>query len=487
MKRRGMSIVLVLFLAVVLIPASSASVTPGSRCSKVGDKQIFKSSTFTCVKSGAKSVWSKGVKIEIYDAAFARSHLSVEQQRSNQIMTEAKTRANQISSPPNCTTRNSIASVALDADGVDNLLSLIFNNSGICDISVRASAAFLCPDGRVQKTNNYVTSTGTFPLRAGEKLSVSLNVPYYFPQVLNECRLLTGYSSTSVRISTYHQMPSVMTLTSNFSGNFDQLEATKKANQFLASEKTRADKVIVDAKNPVLITKAWMAAIEINAAQQRWQDSVAAREAVEKAAAEKVAAEKVAAEKVAADAKSKICVVGDSCKVGNTGPGGGVVFYDAGNQQSWGRYLEVAPSGWYGTTLDPALTRCNDEQMVPTHPGMIGSGKAHTDVMVSVCLGGAALAARSYKGGGRNDWFMPSSDELNELYNFIQSTNSGNLRQGFREHLYFSSTYIPRKEPVGSDYSNVGPYLSIQSFLNGRRLESSSVGQNMHVRPVRAF
>ena len=480
------------------MPTSNAAVTPGTKCSKVGAKQTINGFTFTCKKSGSKLAWSQGVKVQDYDATFARAHLLEAQAKAREILADAKTRADQVSSPPNCTTRNSFASVSIGGDGIDNLLSLMFNNSGICDLTVRASAAFLCPDGRVQKTSNYVTSTGIFPLRAGEKLSVNVNVSYYFPQVLNECRLLTGYSSSSVRISTYHQPPSVLTLTSNYAGSFNQVEATKKANQHLASEKVRADKLVADAKNPVLIAKAWKVYLERKAAdeaynkeriaaEEAYKASVAARIEAEKAAAEKAAAEKAAAEKAEADAKSKICVVGDSCKVGNTGPGGGVVFYDAGSQQSWGRYLEVAPSGWYGTALDPALTRCDIEQPDPTHPGVIGSGKAHTDVMVSVCIGGAALAARSYRGGGKGDWFLPSSDELNELYNFILGPNSGNLRQGFRNDLYFSSTFIPRKDPVGADYSNVGPYLSIQSFLNGRRVLSSAAGQKMHVRPVRAF
>ena len=498
MKRNAFALLMTLSLIVSAIPGASAVVTPGSKCSKVGINQTFNGLTYTCKKAGSKLVWSQGVKLQVYDAAFARSYLLETQERASQILAEAKAKAGQISSPPNCTTRNSTASVSLGADGIDNLLSLIFNNPGICDITIRASAAFLCPDGGVQKTTNYVTSTGIFPLRAGEKLSVALNVSYYFPQVLNECRSLTRYSSSSVRISTYHQPPSVMTLTSIYAGNFNQVEATKKANDVIKSAQDRADKMVTDAKKPTFLATAWKVFLERKAAEEIYnKERIAAEEAykaavtarleAEKVAAEKAAAEKAVAEKAEADAKSKICVVGDSCKVGNTGPGGGVVFYDAGSQQSWGRYLEVAPSGWYGTALDPALTRCDIEQLGPTHPGVIGSGKAHTDVMVSVCIGGAALAARSYRGGGKSDWFLPSSDELNELYNFIKSPNSGNLRQGFRDDLYFSSTFIPRKDPVGADYSNVGPYLSIQSFLNGRRLQSNSAGQKMHVRPVRAF
>lgn len=35
-----------------------------------------------------------------------------------------------------------------------------------------------------------------------------------------------------------------------------------------------------------------------------------------------------------------------SFSIGDTGPGGGIVFYDAGSQQSWGRYIE-ALDGWY--------------------------------------------------------------------------------------------------------------------------------------------
>jgi hypothetical protein len=35
-----------------------------------------------------------------------------------------------------------------------------------------------------------------------------------------------------------------------------------------------------------------------------------------------------------------------SFSIGDVGPGGGIVFYDAGSQQTWGRYIE-AIDGWY--------------------------------------------------------------------------------------------------------------------------------------------
>ena len=475
-KRFVIPTLLSLSLIVTSMPIASASITPGTKCSKVGAKQTFKGDTFTCVKSGLKLVWSKGVKVDSYDAAFAKSHLLEAQASARQILADAKTKADQIQRPPNCTTRDAIASASFGTSEVW-LSALIFNNPGICDITVRASAAFLCPDGRIQKISNYVVSTGIFPLRAGEKLSVAVNVPYYFPQVLNECRSLTGYSSSVVSISTYHQPPSVMTLTSNYAGNFNKAAATKQANQLLASAKARASKLVADAKNPILIAKAWQAAqtdavddAEIAAgdedAEQRareWNEKYYADLAAEKIAAEKIAAEKIAAEKIAAEkiaaekaaaavdeALGKACVVGGICKVGRTGPGGGIVFYDAGSQQSWGRYLEFAPIGWSGVEQDPVTQWCEKTSVLVGAWGKeMGTGKSNTDLMLAVCTSGAAVEARAYKGGGKSDWYLPSAGEFELLCKFAryQVTSVGcerfgrtGHRGGFGERNYWTSS-----------------------------------------------
>ena len=43
------------------MPSSSASVTPGTKCSKVGTKQTSKGKVFTCIKLGSKLYWNNGV------------------------------------------------------------------------------------------------------------------------------------------------------------------------------------------------------------------------------------------------------------------------------------------------------------------------------------------------------------------------------------------------------------------------------------------
>ena len=60
-KRFVIPTLLSLSLIVTSMPIASASVTPGTKCSKVGAKQTFKGKIYTCVKSGKSQVWNKGV------------------------------------------------------------------------------------------------------------------------------------------------------------------------------------------------------------------------------------------------------------------------------------------------------------------------------------------------------------------------------------------------------------------------------------------
>jgi len=141
----------------------------------------------------------------------------------------------------------------------------------------------------------------------------------------------------------------------------------------------------------------------------------------------------------AAVTPSGLCLDGRAkCEVGDTGPGGGKVFYAPGGTftetgaacDSSCRYLEAAPAGWNGGagSGDPSLMWAGDdgspfgqciENPTPGAAGYgIGSGFANTAAIMAACpdsSGGnsapAAFAAHTYGGG----WFLPSLEELNQL------------------------------------------------------------------------
>jgi hypothetical protein len=63
MKRIWVSILLAGSLAISAMPSSNAAVTPGSKCSKSGNKQTYKNKIFTCIKLGKKLYWDNGVAL----------------------------------------------------------------------------------------------------------------------------------------------------------------------------------------------------------------------------------------------------------------------------------------------------------------------------------------------------------------------------------------------------------------------------------------
>ena len=108
---------------------------------------------------------------------------------------------------------------------------------------------------------------------------------------------------------------------------------------------------------------------------------------------------------------SKTCANGGVCAVGNTGPGGGKVFYDAGSVQSWGRYLEAAPANATSTTW------CNNTStaLAGTFSRAIGSGAMNTYLMLDGCTSGAAYNATGYSNNDYSDWFLPSILDLGQM------------------------------------------------------------------------
>jgi hypothetical protein len=161
--------------------------------------------------------------------------------------------------------------------------------------------------------------------------------------------------------------------------------------------------------------------------------------------------------------------------IGETGPAGGIIFYDAGTVVNGWRYLEAALidfSAPWGPTGFPATQLS------------IGSGKNNTQIIITwqneLMLEEPWLSG--WKGrttaiqlcavldfGGFTDWFVPSMDELDLMYRNLRLNGLG----GFSNDLYWSSS--------GSGYS-----VHTQKFSDGLQNFDHCTATNK-VRAVRSF
>lgn len=101
--------------------------------------------------------------------------------------------------------------------------------------------------------------------------------------------------------------------------------------------------------------------------------------------------------------------------VGDDGPAGGKVFYDKGEYSDGWRYMESAPSDY------PSLRYWGPNYVKVSGTGPeIGAGKSNTDQIVAAYGVGtyAASICHSLVIGEFDDWFLPSIDELDAMYNY---------------------------------------------------------------------
>jgi len=165
-----------------------------------------------------------------------------------------------------------------------------------------------------------------------------------------------------------------------------------------------------------------------------------------------------------------------ACSLGDTGPGGGKVFYiDTADDFGW-EYLEAAPSDWRGAS-EILNWSCLDADLITSATTLaVGSGRANTLSMLrsqSVCAPGAIAAqvVTNLNFGGKSDWFIPSLSELQEM----ASANSA-LGLGMdATYSYWSSSHS-----VTNADSAWGFDLSSQTSFDATK-------GGLKVRPIRAF
>ena len=168
--------------------------------------------------------------------------------------------------------------------------------------------------------------------------------------------------------------------------------------------------------------------------------------------------------------------IGTKCtyKVGDTGPGGGTIFFvDYNDIYPTFNYLEAAPTScesasktWSSANTDVTAARGWAARAV-------GAGQANTAAIKAVFTddnsdNNAAYFATSCSAGGKSDWFLGSLGEMKLMYDNLLGVG------GFVETEYWSST----------EYDS--GYAWLQAFDGGiqSRLAKSLT---YYVRPVRAF
>jgi hypothetical protein len=224
-------------------------------------------------------------------------------------------------------------------------------------------------------------------------------------------------------------------------------------------------------------------------------------------------------------------------KVGDTGPGGGVIFYASTTGFNCGPnytatgspynylcyYLELAPAGWNNNGT-PAVdvgnkayssnesTVSGQDRTTLTTEGYsssekanwrVGMGQANTAIMkVSGATSTAQDAVLAYAGRlTAGSWYLPSMNELNELCKWARGQLTGNLKtacdstgnlktstsagEGFLSGAvyYWSSTEFSAMDAWSQLFTERPGYGQYPGLLSSRHKSDSFLA----VRPIRAF
>jgi hypothetical protein len=168
-------------------------------------------------------------------------------------------------------------------------------------------------------------------------------------------------------------------------------------------------------------------------------------------------------------------------KIGDTGPAGGIVFYDKGNTSGGWRYLEAAPVSTEARSLLWSVS--------PFNAGAkgieLGDGKLNTQKIIdaSVQIAINAPAARycdRLVQGGYDDWYLPSQKELGLMYMNLKVDGIGVFGDGW----YWSSSEVTTRGYAEHDVWS-------QNFGNGKQSDRDHNSQKINsahsVRAIRQF
>jgi len=507
MKRYAIAVLLTLSLVVSGLPLAYSAVTPGAKCTKAGAKQTYKGKVHTCIALGAKLYWNNGERVLGSSATESKSPTNKKDARkqcrpdqeielvqierylfsARQTLGDLQMKWGLANSTVGIDPKQGLLMKQIEFEmdrldlNIENLKSNLDKIKEKCIPKSEISTSTKSIPTPASKRQCTTTEISMIRSLANKYMALNLQIDFFQSEINEQQDLISRYLLTG------------------------KMESIARSNFIIEEQSSLRDSANVQAS---LVKQQFDIAnlACINSGIKSLEDSIA-QAAVDKAKADKIAADKAKADKAKADNLSKICVTGGICKVGNTGPAGGEVFYDAGSQQSWGRYLEFAPEGWAGSEKDPKISWCNVSDVLltnaPTSNGWlsfgqkigdglgqkIGDGKGNTDLMVAGCSAGAALMSRAYRGGGQNDWFLPSSGELNELCKYAGGQVTGDSKVPCR--LFFPTPLRGFGKTSDSNFywssSETSFNTALAQFFGSGNWNYASKSNTYSFRPVRAF
>ena len=157
--------------------------------------------------------------------------------------------------------------------------------------------------------------------------------------------------------------------------------------------------------------------------------------------------------------------------MGDTGPGGGIVFYATTTPFDCGVDLNAKCTNLEAAPSDQGQTNwcSNTNVSLNVTSTAIGAGMSNTTKALTNCTSGAIHVAANYTTTTKDDWYLPSRDELNLMYD-----KRGDIG-GFAAAGYWSS-------------SEDNAYRAVaKGFFSGNQLYNTKDSTRVYVRPVRAF
>lgn len=157
--------------------------------------------------------------------------------------------------------------------------------------------------------------------------------------------------------------------------------------------------------------------------------------------------------------------------LGDEGPAGGwIVYVDSRDDHDGWTYLEAAPAGWHENGEDPAVAWGEVGVEVGAGATARGAGLANTMAALEHSDEYAAGLVDGLVINGFDDWFLPSQDEMFQVYENLFRRDLGGLTRG----NYWTST------EAGEDRAQA------YNFQTGGRTAATK-DTEYRVRPVRAF